>query len=89
MSVVMKEENHVNVGGLVVCKKLLADKSYGYRWLREDFICQSNLMFKFSRWIKENIFFIQQWTPVDKDEFNLILMAEFDHRVKEVDDDGC
>lgn len=70
-------DNHINVGGLVLCKKLLADKSYIFRWRREDFVYQSDRILKVLAWIKEKIFFIRQWKPVDRDEYQNITGREF------------
>tara|TARA_R110001632_G_scaffold33573_1_gene86251 strand:+ start:314 stop:583 length:270 start_codon:yes stop_codon:yes gene_type:complete len=67
--------DHVNMGGLVLCKKLLLletainfEKYYVFRWIREDIVYRSDRMFKVLRWVKEKIFFIQQWNPVNSDE---------------------
>jgi len=63
----MNTDNHVKMGGLVLCKKLCPDKSYIFRWRREDKVYRSYIA-----WIKEKIFFIQQWNPVGKEEFKHI-----------------
>ena len=81
----MTKFDHVNVGGLVLCKKLLADKSYVFRWRREDIVYRSDRMFKVLRWVKEKIFFIQQWNPVDSDEFKNLSGFEF-QQVEKNDD---
>ena len=70
------KDNHINVGGLVLCKKCLANKSSVWRWLREDSVYQSR-MSKVLTWVKEKIFFIPQWKPVDKDEIENITDMEF------------
>jgi hypothetical protein len=72
----MTKFDHVNVGGLVLCKKLLADKSYVFQWRREDIVYRSDRMFKVLRWVKEKIFFIQQWNAVDSDEWKMITGEE-------------
>ena len=68
--------DHVNVGGLVLCKKLLADKSYIFRWRKEDIVYRCDRMSKVVAWIKERILFIQQWKPVDSDEWKMITGEE-------------
>ena len=57
------------------CKNLLLletainfEKYYVFRWIREDIVYRSDRMFKVLRWVKEKIFFIQQWNPVNSDE---------------------
>ena len=65
--------NDINVGGLVLCKKLVTRRSYIFRWWREDFIYQSSWISKFLRWIKEKLLFISQWTPVGNDEWNCLM----------------
>jgi len=84
--------DHVNVGGLVLCKKLLLletainfKKSYVFRWIREDIVYRPDRMFKVLRWVKEKIFFIQQWNAVDSDEYKNLSGFEF-QQVEKNDD---
>ena len=76
--------DHVNMGGLVLCKKLLLletainfEKYYVFRWIREDIVYRSDRMFKVLRWVKEKIFFIQQWNPVNSDEYKNLTGFKF------------
>jgi hypothetical protein len=67
----MDTDNHVKMGGMVLCKKLCPDKSYIFRWCRKDHVYRSKL-FTIIAWIKEKFFFIKQWHPVGKEEFQHI-----------------
>ena len=64
----MTADNHMNIGGLVLCKRKQCDKSYVFRWRRKDVVYTSDRIQKSLRWIKENILFIEQWNPVDRED---------------------
>ena len=77
------KDYHVNMGGLVLCKKLLLletainfEKSYVFRWRREDKVYQSDRMFKLLTFIKKAIF-IPHWNPVDIKEYKHLTGREF------------
>ena len=73
----MNQDNHVNMDGLILCKKLCADKSYIFRWSRQDNVYRSDRLFVVLTWIKEKILFIQQWKPVSRDEYKNFTGQEF------------
>ena len=75
----MTTDNYMKVGGLVLCKrkKMQRNKLYAFgwgredifRWRREDVVRNADQIPKFLSWLKENILFIAQWHPVDREEW--------------------
>tara|TARA_R100000306_G_C4372519_1_gene140587 strand:+ start:1140 stop:1376 length:237 start_codon:yes stop_codon:yes gene_type:complete len=62
----MTETEDIKVGGLVLCRKICPDKTYIYRWIREDRIYHPGTLSKVLRWVKE--FFRPQWNPVGAED---------------------
>jgi len=65
---------HVNVGGLVLCKKKqkVRKTDYVFKWRREDLVYTSDPIQKLLRWVKEHLLFIEQWNTVDQEEWDAL-----------------
>jgi len=58
--------NDIRMGGLVLCRKICPDKTYIYRWIREDRAYPSGTLSKVLSWLKG--FFRRQWKPVEAED---------------------
>ena len=71
---IKNRHSHVNVGGLVLCKKKqkVRKTDYVFKWRREDLVYTSDPIQKLLRWVKEHVLFIEQWNTVDQEEWDAL-----------------